>query len=130
MKNYFIIFCILSHIVACSNAQQVKTIEVKTFKDLIAKLPNEIILDVRTDAEVAQGVIANAKQIDFNSASFESKIEKLDKTKPIFVYCAVGGRSGQASKILASKGFKQVYNLDGGINAWRATGNATTTLKK
>ncbi len=130
MKNYLITFYLLVNIVACSNAQQVNTIDVKSFKELLAKLPNEILLDVRTDAEVAQGVITNAKQVDFNKPNFASQIEKLDKTKPIFVYCAIGGRSGQASKILAGKGFKQVYNLEGGINAWRASGNATADLKK
>ena len=130
MKNIILSIVLVISLISCSDAQQVKQVDVKTFKDLTAKLSNEIILDVRTNSEVAQGIIANAKQIDFNSPNFDANIEKLDKTKPIFVYCAVGGRSGQASKILAKKGFKQVYNLDGGINAWRSAGNATIALKK
>lgn len=130
MKNIITSILFIISIISCTNAQQVKQIDVKTFKEFLAKMPNKTILDVRTDAEVAQGVILNAKQMDFNGSNFNNNIEKLDKTKPIFVYCAVGGRSGQASKILASKGFKEVYNLNGGINAWRASGNPTYTLKK
>jgi phage shock protein E len=130
MKKIAIFTLLAAGLISCSEVQQVKTIDVDTFKDLTEKLSNEIILDVRTDSEVAQGVIANAEQIDFSDSSFEVNIERLDKNKPIFIYCAVGGRSGQASKILASKGFKEVYNLDGGINAWLATGNTTMALKK
>ena len=116
--------------ISCSDAQQVKKLNAKEFKDLMEKTPNKIVLDVRTDGEVAQGVLPQATQINYNGQDFESQINKLDKAKPVFVYCAVGGRSGSASGILAKKGFKQVYNLDGGINAWRAFGFATTTLKK
>ena len=114
---------------ACSQNQSVKDLDAHAFKELISQSPNAVIVDVRTDGEVAQGVIENAIQIDFNQPNFELNLDKLDKNKPTFVYCASGGRSGSASKILVEKGFKQVYNLSGGINAWRAEGYLTTNLK-
>lgn len=114
---------------ACSQNQSVKDLDAQAFKELISQSANAVILDVRTDGEVAQGVIENAIQIDFNQPNFELNLDKLDKNKPTFVYCASGGRSGSASKILVEKGFKQVYNLSGGINAWRAEGYLTTNLK-
>ena len=46
----------------------------------------------------------------------------LDKKKPVYVYCAVGGRSAKASKVLQESGFKTVYNLLGGFNGWTAAG--------
>jgi rhodanese-related sulfurtransferase len=72
------------------------------------------ILDVRTALEYAEGHIENAKNIDVSSSLFESEVEKLDKDQPIFVYCAIGVRSSKASSILRKKGFKHVFDLDGG----------------
>jgi rhodanese-related sulfurtransferase len=60
--------------------------------------------------------------MNYNSDDFASQIEKLDKTKPVFVYCKRGGRSAGAAEILKEKGFTKVYNLDGGITAWTEEG--------
>jgi rhodanese-related sulfurtransferase len=43
----------------------------------------------------------------------------MDKNIPVFVYCRSGGRSGKAAKKMKEKGFKSVYNLEGGIIAWQ-----------
>jgi rhodanese-related sulfurtransferase len=72
------------------------------------------ILDVRTALEFAEGHIENAKNIDVSSTTFEAEIEKLDKDQPVFVYCAIGVRSSKAAAILRKKGFKHVFDLDGG----------------
>ncbi len=130
MKNILFSFVLIISIIACSEAQQTKRLNAKEFKELMDKTPSKTVLDVRTNGEVAQGVLAQATQIDFNGGNFESQLDKLDKNKPVFIYCAVGGRSGSASGILAKKGFKQVYNLEGGINAWRASGFPITGLRK
>jgi rhodanese-related sulfurtransferase len=96
-------------------------LDVESFEKQIA---NEgTILDVRTPAEVAEGTIANATVIDFNGADFSEQIKSLDKTKPVYVYCKAGGRSGKASEMLASLGY-EVYDLDGGMDAWKAAGKS------
>jgi len=79
-----------------------------------------VVVDVRTDGEVAQGMIPNAVQIEFNSAEFNSKFAELDKSSPILLYCAAGGRSGKSMQLLKDMGFNKVYNLEGGIGAWQA----------
>lgn len=81
--------------------------KVKTTKD--AQL-----LDVRTPQEWEAGKIASSKCINYNDANFKQQIEKLDKNKPVFVYCAAGGRSSKAAPILQQAGFKYIYNLTGG----------------
>jgi rhodanese-related sulfurtransferase len=48
-------------------------------------------------------------------------VKTLDKTKPVYTYCHVGGRSSAAAKWLTEKGFT-VYNLVGGITAWQKAG--------
>jgi rhodanese-related sulfurtransferase len=81
-----------------------------------------LILDVRTPDEFAAGHIEGAVNIDWYNPQFKAEIAALDKSKPVFVYCAVGGRSGQAKKLLNSEGFKEVHNLNGGIEAWKKDG--------
>ena len=58
------------------------------------------------------------ENIDFLSDSFEKNIEKLDKTKPVVVYCRSGGRSAKCSKQMLEAGFVKIYDLEGGITKW------------
>ncbi len=81
---------------------------------------NAVILDVRTERETAEGIIPNAIQIDiYKGIGFLNKVNKLDKTKNYFVYCRSGIRSGQACSIMKRIGFKNAYNLVGGILEWK-----------
>jgi rhodanese-related sulfurtransferase len=80
---------------------------------------NAVILDVRTDAEVADGIIPNAIHIDiYKGQDFIDEIETLDKDKNYYVYCRSGKRSGQACSIMEQLGFENAYNLEGGILEW------------
>ena len=65
--------------------------------------------------------------MDFESGTFESDINKLDKTKVYAVYCRSGNRSGQATALMVKNGFKTVFNLDGGIVNWQAAGEVLVT---
>lgn len=88
-----------------------------TPQEFIAKVKttkNAQLLDVRTPQEWESGKIASSNCINYNDAAFKQQIEKLDKNKPVFVYCAVGGRSSKAALILQQAGFKYIYNLTGG----------------
>ncbi len=73
-----------------------------------------ILLDVRTPLEYAEGHIENSKNIDLSSPNFEAEINKLDKDQAVFVYCGIGVRSTKAATMLRKKGFKHVFDLDGG----------------
>ena len=81
-----------------------------------------LVLDVRTPAEIARGKLAGASVIDFNGPRFEQKVALIARDKPVFVYCASGNRSGQAAALMSKLGFAKVYNLSGGITAWKAAG--------
>jgi rhodanese-related sulfurtransferase len=81
-----------------------------------------ILLDVRTDQEFAEGHMKGAVQIDYSKPDFKNKIAELDKETPVYVYCRSGARSGGAAKIMKDMGFKEVYNLEGGILAWQRAG--------
>ena len=80
---------------------------------------NAVVLDVRTDAEVAGGIIPNAIHIDiYKGQLFVDEIEALDKSKNYYVYCRSGNRSGKACAIMLQLGFENAYNLEGGILRW------------
>lgn len=89
-------------------------------KVLVKENPG-IILDVRTPQETAQGVIKDAVIIDFNGDDFSEKLTELEKGKPVYVYCASGRRSSNTAEMLIQAGYTEVYNLDGGIQSWKAS---------
>lgn len=84
------------------------------------------LIDVRTDAEVARGVIAGTRHIELQK--LPQNLAHLPKEKPVVLYCQSGGRSAQAAQFLASQGFDTVYNLSGGILAWQREGEPLSTL--
>lgn len=78
------------------------------------------LLDVRTIEEYNGGHINNSILSNINDElAFESAISVLDKNKAVYVYCLAGGRSSKAVEYLVQRGFKYVYELEGGMNAWR-----------
>ncbi len=132
MKTFLMqLFSICFLFISCNGqtSKAVQTIDVKTFAEKLKSESNAQLLDVRTPGEYNDEHIDSASNVNWNGDDFVSKVEKLDKTKPVFVYCKVGGRSGQAATKLAELGFKEVYNLDGGIMKWNASGLATPTDK-
>lgn len=75
-----------------------------------------IILDVRTQREFDYGHLENAIIIDIYQKSFKDEVNKLDKNKTYYVYCKTGIRSRNAVNYMMQSGFKNVCNLEGGIN--------------
>lgn len=80
---------------------------------------NAVLLDVRTEDETNDGIIANAILIDIHKGQgFIDEIEALDKSKNYYVYCRSGMRSAKACEIMNELGFENTYNLLGGITEW------------
>jgi rhodanese-related sulfurtransferase len=78
-----------------------------------------VILDVRTPEEWEDGIIPGAVTLNiFDAHGFMDAISKMDTSKDYYLYCRSGARSGQACQIMASKGFQNVNNLEGGIMDW------------
>ncbi|MBI5589366.1 MAG: sulfurtransferase [Deltaproteobacteria bacterium] len=75
-----------------------------------------VLLDVRQPAEYAQAHLPGARLIPLPQLT--DSLQELNVAKPIIVYCAVGGRSRMASQLLKNLGFKDVFHLQGGIQAW------------
>lgn len=93
-----------------------------TIDEFEKKLSSENVqlIDVCTPEEFNQGHLKGALNYNINSSEFQSNISKLDKNIQVLVYCLSGGRSGSAAELLSSKGFTEVYNMQGGIMKWNA----------
>jgi thioredoxin len=103
-----------------SLAQTNKDVDATTFQNDITK-DSVQILDVRTAGEYQNGHIKNAMLADWmNQQQFKDRVQYLDKSKPVLVYCASGGRSGKAAQWLAQNGFTNIENLKGGFTQWKA----------
>lgn len=127
MKLNFISLLLLSFLfISChgQTSNSVNTIDAKLFAEKLKTNENPQLLDVRTPEEYSVEHIGNAKNVNWNGDDFVAKVNSYDKSKPIFVYCKVGGRSAQAANKLAELGFKEIYNLNGGIMKWNAENNA------
>lgn len=99
-----------------------QTVDVNAFEKGI-KEKNAQLFDVRTSAEYNSGHLKGALQANYNDkAEFQQRVKYLDKTRPVYVYCLVGGRSGAAAEWMRSNGFTKVINMEGGINAWKKAG--------
>lgn len=119
MKNLVFSVSVLL-LLACSCAKQqegVSVVDSNKFEEQMKESSSQIV-DVRTPEEFSAGHITNAVNMDVTADGFEQQIESLDKEKPVMVYCKSGGRSARAASILKEKGFKNVYDLDGGIIGW------------
>ena len=81
-----------------------------------------VVVDVRSAGEFATGHIQNAINIDVESANFDTKIAKLDKTVEYAVYCHSGRRSTIAAEKMSKAGFEKITNLNGGVISWQAAG--------
>lgn len=105
-----------------ADAQTGGTISVAAFEQKM-KTPGIQILDVRTAGEYQGGHFNNALQANWlDQKEFADRVQHIDKTKPVLVYCASGVRSEEAMHWMKQNGFVDVNNLRGGTSAWRMEG--------
>ena len=99
---------------------RITILHVNDFEQLVKKGEMRVI-DVRTRSEYAEAHIAGAENIDVNQPDF---IERLCLKGDVAVYCRTGKRSARAAMLIAEQGYN-VYDLGGGIMAWRQAGKPT-----
>ncbi len=123
MKKLVLIFGVVFLLVlsGCSddkNNGEIKLVTAEEMQILLEQKDVQLV-DVRTPQEYIEGNIENSQNIDFNSPTFADDIVKLDKSKPVLLYCKSGGRSAKCAKKLQEAGFIKIYDLDGGITKWK-----------
>lgn len=123
MKRFLLIF-LFSGLVLLAKAQT--DLGAAAFKSALETEKNELLVDVRQTWEVKQGRIAGSVNYDWLADGFMANFKTVPKDKPIYVYCAVGGRSSEAAAALSKAGYKKVYNLTGGYKGWEKAGYPVT----
>jgi len=140
MKFYVFLIVLAVGLIACkSSSQKETTAQTSTTQvapnksekvvihrvdnaDFAAKLadPDAQVVDVRTPGEYAKGAIDNSVNMNYHDRDFaEQTAGKLDKNKPVLLYCAGGVRSAKAAKILKKQGFTEIYDLKNGYTGWK-----------
>lgn len=119
MKKIVFLLLLVVITISCQSQtnSKIKVLPVAEFKQEISK-ENVQLIDVRTPSEFNQGAIPNAKNMNVNDSSFEEQILKLDKSKPVYVYCRSGARSQNAAHKMVELGFVEVIDLAGGYLNW------------
>jgi rhodanese-related sulfurtransferase len=120
----YILVVAFYNIFSCSliTNHSINQINVDELIDFI-ELNDAILVDVRTSDEYNNGYIENSLNIDYFSNEFSVNADKLDKTIPIILYCKSGKRSSMSANKISKLGFKEIYNLEGGILEWIEEGN-------
>jgi len=114
---FFAVLLLFLHSVYKEKNKSYQNVNVDQMTRLINQ-QNAQVVDVRPQEAYAQGHIVNAINMPLEDIkSGQAKFSKLKK-KPVVVYCQVGKVSSAASQELTSAGLEQVFNLQGGINAW------------
>jgi thioredoxin 1 len=108
---------ILAFVFIGSSKILAQSIEPKAFAKALEQTPNVQLLDVRNPSEFAGGHLPKALNISVNDSLFVENARKLDKSKPVFVYCLAGKRSAKAAEILQKEGFT-VTDMAGGYLKW------------
>lgn len=107
-------------------AQNIQTVTAEIFEKKISTAKKPQVIDVRTPNEYNEGHLIHAKNMDWLGSQFDTEARKLDKSKPVFVYCKSGGRSAKAASKLKELGFTTIYELDGGFMKWSAQGKKSS----
>ena len=118
---------LLTAIVSCvrfftCSSKQIQCLNMYEFEELLITTKGEQLIDVCTQKEFEKYHIQGAKNIDFRSPVLREEIRKLDKTKPILVYCLSGVRSKLTALICKKAGFESIYELDPGLRGWLKAG--------
>jgi rhodanese-related sulfurtransferase len=102
----------------------IRVISIEEFEKMTTKKRN-ILLDVRTPEEVADGHLAGSLNINFLGENFAREISTLNKNKTYLLYCRSGSRTRKAIDQMQKAGFRKVYMMEGGIIAWNEAGKPT-----
>lgn len=119
--SIFALSLLIALTVSCVNkkadSSDIKLVTADEMKQII-ELEDVQVVDVRTASEFEAIRVKSAQNIDFNSPTFDKDIQKLDKSKPVVLYCKGGGRSAKCAKKLKDAGFEKIYDLEGGLSKW------------
>ena len=122
------LYIVLLYSFASCNNDNNNLVSAIKFSEIISNDKSVIIIDVRTPDEFNKGHLKNSLNVNWFDENFDENLNIFSKDLPVMVYCLSGGRSSKANERIKSLGFKNVYELDGGILEWRKNKLPEATL--
>ena len=122
------LYIVLLYSFASCNNDNSNLVSAIKFSEIISNDKSVIIIDVRTPDEFNKGHLKNSLNVNWFDENFDENLNIFSKDLPVMVYCLSGGRSSKANERIKSLGFKNVYELDGGILEWRKNKLPEATL--
>ncbi|MDB0043127.1 rhodanese-like domain-containing protein [Flavobacteriaceae bacterium] len=120
-KYFFLLFSLL--VFSQENTQVYEVLSYDDFKNQINN-DNVLLFDIRTMDEFNSGHLKGSINIDFYEEKlFDKFFKKVNKSKPIYIYCRSGNRSKKSFEKLKKLGFVKVFDLEGGYKNWIKKGN-------
>lgn len=120
MSRIVTVFALISVLASLSFAGGPVSLSSVEAKALLAKNSRVVLLDVRTPEEYRQARLRGARLIPLGELG--KRMNEVPRDRPLLVYCAVGARSVTAAGYLASRGFREVYQISDGIVGWYKNG--------
>lgn len=120
MRFIAILFSVFLLTVSLSQAVEPANVTSKQAQALLGKNSKIVLLDVRTPDEYRQAHLKGALLIPLGELN--RRVQEVPRDRPVLVYCAVGARSSSAASFLASKGYREIYNMSDGIVGWYNNG--------
>ncbi|HCU68228.1 MAG TPA: rhodanese-like domain-containing protein [Desulfomicrobium sp.] len=120
----FLLLAVLALLAACRGADD-RLLEPRAAYELIERnrgARDFLVLDVRTPGEFRRGYIEGAVLMNYYDPDFRERFAVLDRSLTILTYCHVGGRSSDVLALADELGFERVFDLRGGIVAWKSEG--------
>jgi len=115
--RYLFLFLIV--MISCNSGNEGRISSVNELEKIDFTDGENVLLDVRSPEEFAEGHIPDAVNLDVNGENFEKEISELDPSKTYYVYCHSGTRSTRACSELQEKGLKNLINLKDGYSAYK-----------
>lgn len=109
--------------IAAEAKSQAKHLTAEAFLEKQEKHPDFLLIDVRTKEEFLAGHIDGAVSISRGTLEYKIQETTTDPDRLIVVYCRTGGRGSLSALTLESIGYKNVYDLEGGFDAWTQAGH-------
>lgn len=104
--------------VGCITNKQEKQVNVLSPTEFKSQSLNKVIIDIRTPQEFSRGHIEGAININYFDRTFIEEFKKYKQTDSLFLYCKSGKRTTSASTKLSTLGYKNIFDLEGGIGNW------------
>lgn len=117
MRYLILCLSLAGTLLACSSPKEkvTKSMPAKEFIDSIQKVDEIQLVDIRTQEEFSRGALPNAINVDISDSGYKEKMQTLDKSKPVYIYCLSGERTKEAAKIFADEGFEYIVTMEKGL---------------